>query len=225
MSASVDIKRQAYGKAKVRVTKAIRHTAQYNGIVELTCKNTCYVIAKKSNHIRAIERSAYELGKQTRTPTLFNNVGPESIETRETWVTVAADSVSIKSGLEGLLGLKTTGSSFSNFHLCENTTLQDADDRIFFTTVKAYYNTNTSIGVENISFDRIFVGVRETTLDLFAHEDSTSTQATLCCTAGLILKRSPEVQDVYYALQNSHHFTTNLAHSNLPNAGSEITII
>ncbi|ORX64533.1 tetrahydrobiopterin biosynthesis enzymes-like protein [Basidiobolus meristosporus CBS 931.73] len=159
-------------------------------------------------------------------------------ETRETWVTVAADSVNIKSGLEGLLGLKATGSSFSNFHLCENTTLQDADDRIFFTTVntsigvenisfdRIFFTTvNTSIGVENISFDRIFVGVRETTLDVFAHEDSTSTQATLCCTAGLILKRSPEVQDVYYALHNSHHFTTNLAHSNLPNAGSEITII
>ncbi|KAK9739630.1 hypothetical protein K7432_018375, partial [Basidiobolus ranarum] len=72
MSSSVELKRQAYGKAKVRVTKAIRHTTEWNDIVELTCqvllegdfetayteadnsmvvptdtvKNTCYVIAK-----------------------------------------------------------------------------------------------------------------------------------------------------------------------------------
>ncbi|ORY04247.1 uricase [Basidiobolus meristosporus CBS 931.73] len=274
MSGSVELKRQAYGKAKVRVTKAIRHTAQYNDIVELTCqvllegdfeeaytkadnsmvvptdtvKNTCYVIAKKSDHVQTIERYAYELGKhfvdkythvthahvhivKYRWARINVNGEPhphsfyrDGSETRETWVTVSANDVSIKSGLEGLLVLKTTGSSFTNFHHCENTTLQDADDRIFSTTVKAHYNIDTSIGVENIPFDRIFDGVRKTTLDVFAHDDSASVQATMYRMAELILKRFPEVRDVYYALPNSHHFTTNLAPFNLPNAGQEMTI-
>ncbi|ORY04245.1 uricase [Basidiobolus meristosporus CBS 931.73] len=264
MSGAVELKRQAYGKAKVRVTKAIRHTAQYNDIVELTCqvllegdfeeaytkadnsmvvptdtvKNTCYVIAKKSDHVQTIERYAYELGKhfvdkythvthahvhivKYRWARINVNGEPhphsfyrDGSETRETWVTVSANDVSIKSGLEGLLVLKTTGSSFTNFHHCENTTLQDADDRIFSTTVKAHYNIDTSIGVENIPFDRIFDGVRKTTLGC----------ATMYRMAELILKRFPEVRDVYYALPNSHHFTTNLAPFSLPNAGQEMTI-
>ncbi|KAK9663699.1 hypothetical protein K7432_018060 [Basidiobolus ranarum] len=208
MSSSIEIKRQAYGKAKVRVTKAIRHTAEWNDIVELTCqvllegdfetaytkadnsmvvptdtvRNTCYIIAKKSDHVQTIERYGYELGKhfvdryphvthanvhivQSRWARINVNGEPhphsfyrDGSETRQTWLTVTANNVSIKSGLEGLLVLKTTGSSFTNFHLCENTTLQDADDRIFSTTVKAHYNINTSTGVENIPFDRIFDG-------------------------------------------------------------------
>ncbi|KAK9761646.1 hypothetical protein K7432_013305 [Basidiobolus ranarum] len=274
MSASVELKRQAYGKAKVRVTKAIRHSAELNDIVELTCqvllegdfeeaytkadngkvvptdtvKNTCYIIAKKSNHVQTIERYGYELGKhfvdkyphvthahvhivQYRWARINVDGKPhphsfyrDGAETRQTWVTVTGNDVSIKSGLEDLLVLKTTGSSFTNFHLCENTTLQDADDRIFSTTVKAHYNIDTSIGIENIPFDQIFDGVRKATIDVFAQDNSASVQATMYRMADLILQRFSDVKDVHYALPNSHHFTTNLAPFNLPNSGQEMTI-
>ncbi|ORY04239.1 uricase [Basidiobolus meristosporus CBS 931.73] len=203
-----------------------------------TVKNTCYVIAKKSDHLgkHFVDKYSHVTHAHVhivkyRWARINVNGEPhphsfyrDGSETRETWVTVSANDVSIKSGLEGLLVLKTTGSSFTNFHHCENTTLQDADDRIFSTTVKAHYNIDTSIGVENIPFDRIFEGVRKTTLDVFAHDDSASVQATMYLMGDVILKRYPEVQDVYYALPNSHHFTTNLEPFNLPNSGREMTI-
>ncbi|ORY03704.1 uricase [Basidiobolus meristosporus CBS 931.73] len=274
MSSIAQVQRQAYGKANVRITKAIRHSAEWNDIVEVTCrvllegdfeeaytkadnskivptdtvKNTCFIVAKKSNHVQTIEHYGYELGKhfidrydhvthahvhivQERWARINVNGEPhphsfyrDGAETRQTWVTVSANDVSIKSGMDGLLVLKTTGSSFTNFHHCENTTLQDAEDRIFSTTVKAHYNIDTSAGVDKVPFDRIFEGVRTTTLDIFSNDDSASVQATMYRMASLILKRFPEIRDVFYALPNTHYFTANLAPFNLPNSGQEMTI-
>ena len=41
----------------------------------------------------------------------------------------------LSSGWKDILVLKTTGSSFTKFHRCENTTLEDATDRIFSTSM------------------------------------------------------------------------------------------
>ncbi|KAK9739629.1 hypothetical protein K7432_018374 [Basidiobolus ranarum] len=88
-STTAYLKKQAYGKTKVRVTKVIRHTKEWHDVVELTCqvlldgkfetsyteadnssivptdtvKNTIYVLAKKSNHVQTIERFGYEIGQ------------------------------------------------------------------------------------------------------------------------------------------------------------------
>ncbi|KAK9759580.1 hypothetical protein K7432_017284, partial [Basidiobolus ranarum] len=160
-----------YGKAKARVTKAIRYTTECNDIVKLTrqvlfevdfekaytkagnsmaistdtVKNTCYAIAKKSTHVQTIECYGYKLGKhfidkyshvthanvhivQSHWTRIDVNGKPHphsfyrnEAETRQTWVIVTLDSVSIRSYLEGLLVLKTTGSSFTDIHVCENT--------------------------------------------------------------------------------------------------------
>ncbi|ORX92819.1 hypothetical protein K493DRAFT_354053 [Basidiobolus meristosporus CBS 931.73] len=135
---------------------------------------TCNVVAKKSNYVRTINAiptnsvsTLINVNGEPRPYAFYRDVSG----TRETWIMVAADSVRIGSGLEDL-EFKTTGSSFTNFHLCENTALQDTDDHIFSATVKAHYNIDTSIGVENIPFDRIFKGIRKSTLDVFAQDGS-----------------------------------------------------
>ncbi|ORY04230.1 uricase [Basidiobolus meristosporus CBS 931.73] len=283
MSSAVELKRQAYGKAKVRVTKAIRHTPQWNDIVELTVqvllegdfeeayteadnskvvptdtvKNTCYIIAKKSNHVQTIERYGYELGKhfvdkyphvthahvhivQLRWTRINVNGEPhphsfyrDGSETRETWVTVSANDltvsrdgkVSIESRLKDLLVLKSTGSSFTNFHRCENTTLQDATDRIFSTSVDAKWTYNLEKSkIEEIPFDEIAGSVREITLGTFATDDSASVQATMYKMGEKVLAENVDVTEISYALPNKHYISVNLKPFNLPNEGKDMDI-
>ncbi|KAK9767750.1 hypothetical protein K7432_002225 [Basidiobolus ranarum] len=85
--------------------------------------------------------------------TLFNLIGPESISMLR-------------------LTLTPTAMEPQPENLVDHHRRWNADDRIFSTPVKARYNIDTSIGVENIPFNRIFDGVCKTSLDVFACDDS-----------------------------------------------------
>ncbi|KAK9704199.1 hypothetical protein K7432_010337 [Basidiobolus ranarum] len=275
-NANAYLKKQAYGKTKVRVTKVIRHTRNWHDVVELTCqvlldgkfetsyteadnssivptdtvKNTIYVLAKKSSNVQTIERFGYEIGQHfinryshvddvhikiiqhrwTRV-NIDGQLHPHSFfrdgeDTRRVELLVSrSGNVTIESRLKDLLVLKSTGSNFTNFHRCEYTTLQDAHDRIFSTSVDAKWTYNLDKSkIEAIPFDEIASGVREITLGTFATDDSASVQATMYKMGESVLAQHVDVSEISYALPNKHYFSVNLKPFNLHNEGKDMNI-
>jgi urate oxidase len=133
------------------------------------------------------------------------------------------------SGLEDLLILKTTGSSFENYHLDELTTLKPTDDRIFctnvdttwsFATVTEPLNTTVSKFVK-LPFDKIFHGVKQILIDLFANHDSPSVQNTLWRIGADVIAKFPDVEEINMALPNKHYVGYDLERFNLKNTGPD----
>ncbi|KAK9723261.1 hypothetical protein K7432_002109 [Basidiobolus ranarum] len=275
-SSTVHLKKHAYGKTNVRLTKVIRHTEDWHDIVELTCqvllegdfkvsyteadnsviiptdtvKNTIYVLAKKSNHVQTIERFGYEIGQHfidrySHVDSVYVKIiqhrwtrididgqhHPHSFfrdgeDTRRAELVVSRNGkVTIESRMKDLLVLKSTGSNFTNFHRCEYTTLQDAHDRIFSTSVDAKWTYDiTKSKIEEIPFDHIASGVREVTLSTFAIDNSASVQATMYKMGEKVLENHSDVIEISYALPNKHYFSVNLKPFNLPNEGKDMNI-
>ncbi|TPX36902.1 factor-independent urate hydroxylase [Synchytrium microbalum] len=133
------------------------------------------------------------------------------------------------SGLVDLLILKTTGSSFEGYHLDELTTLQPAADRLFSTNVDVSWNfasvteplnTTTSKFVK-LPFDKIFNGVRQILIDLFANHDSPSVQNTLWRICADVIAKFAEVEEVSMALPNKHYIGYDLGRFGLKNTGAD----
>lgn len=138
-----------------------------------------------------------------------------------------APTATVNAGLKDLLVLKSSGSAFENFHLCEYTTLAPASDRIFSTAVATNYNfgkITKDLSIEELDtlgklydFDRIAKNVRDTTIRTFAEDESASVQATLYKTGELVLKENPQVVDITYKLPNKHYVPVNLDFKGLQN--------
>ncbi|KAJ3096821.1 hypothetical protein HDU96_000635 [Phlyctochytrium bullatum] len=142
-----------------------------------------------------------------------------------------------KSGLTDLLVLKTTGSSFERFHRDALTTLQDAPDRIFSTSVEASWafpavveplpasavldHAKQPSAFTAVNYDAVFRGVKQVTVDVFANHDSPSVQNTLYRMGEHILGVFPEVAEVSYALPNKHVFGYDLDRFGLKNTGKD----
>ncbi|KAJ3029061.1 hypothetical protein HK097_005855 [Rhizophlyctis rosea] len=138
----------------------------------------------------------------------------------------------LTSGLKDLYVLKTTGSSFENFHKCENTTLPEMADRIFSTNIDATWSYGPLIETvgsgkshyEGLNFDKFFAGVKQMTLDIFANHDSPSVQNTLYRIGDTVLKCFREVAEVSFVLPNKHAFLYDLERFGLPNKGDEAEV-
>ena len=117
--------------------------------------------------------------------------------------------------LTGLTILKTTGSSFTDFHRCPLTTLPDMADRILSTTVDCSWKFQP----KELSFfaafpetgNKIFKLVRQLVLDLFANHDSPSVQNTLFLICQQSLALIPALDEMSVSLPNSHVFVYDLA--------------
>lgn len=126
---------------------------------------------------------------------------------------VASDrnGILVRSGIVGLLVLKSTGSQFYGFVRDEYTALEEVQDRILSTEIDCgwkWNNFNTLGDVESAVpiFDEAFTTARQTTLDLFAKEVSPSVQNTMYKMCEQILALVPEIQAVDYSLPNKHYF-------------------
>ncbi|ORY03703.1 uricase [Basidiobolus meristosporus CBS 931.73] len=270
------LKKQAYGKTDVRLTKVIRHTDDWHDVVELTCqvlldgsfkvsyteadnsviiptdtvKNTVYVLAKKSCNVQTIELFGHEIGQhflnryshvesvyvkiiqhrwsrisidqQYHSHSFFR----DGDDTRRVELTVRRDGkVTVESRLKDLLVLKSTGSNFTNFHRCEYTTLQDAHDRIFSTSVDAKWTYDLEKSkISEIPFDSIAAGIREITLSTFATDDSASVQATMYKMGERVLMNHTDVVEISYALPNKHYLSVNLKPFKLSNEAKDMNI-
>ncbi|KAK6198940.1 peroxisomal urate oxidase [Scheffersomyces amazonensis] len=125
----------------------------------------------------------------------------------------------ITSAIKDLTVLKSTGSMFYGYNVCDYTTLPPTRDRILSTDVYASWTydpkfipTLDSIfkKADEGLFDSTYNAARITTLERFALENSASVQATMYNMSQEILEKVKEVDTVSYELPNKHYILFNL---------------
>ncbi|ODQ77685.1 hypothetical protein BABINDRAFT_41248 [Babjeviella inositovora NRRL Y-12698] len=126
----------------------------------------------------------------------------------------------LQTSIKGLTVLKSTGSMFYGYNVCDYTTLKPTKDRILSTDVDAtwYWDSKKLGPITNIErlanaglFDNGYDAARKVTLDLFALENSPSVQATMYNMSAKILELVPEVEKVQYSLPNKHYMGIDLS--------------
>ncbi|EXM27177.1 Uricase [Fusarium oxysporum f. sp. vasinfectum] len=152
-------------------------------------------------------------------------------ETRNVEVRVSRqEGIQIKSSLVGLTVLKSTGSAFHGFVRDEYTTLPETWDRIFSTDVDATWKWKKFDSLNAVKafapkFDSAREAARNTTLKIFAEDDSASVQATMYKMSTQILELVPEIATVTYALPNKHYFEIDLSwHKGVKNTGKDAEV-
>lgn len=120
-------------------------------------------------------------------------------------------SIDIRSGIVGLLVLKSTGSQFHGFVRDEYTLLPEVWDRILSTDVDCGWAWKTFAGVSAVKAaipqsDQAWETARAITMKTFAEENSPSVQNTMYKMCISILGAVPDVETVDYALPNKHYF-------------------
>lgn len=189
-----------------------------------TMKNTVYALAGQTQEIEVVEA----FGRRLATHFLENNPqvsrviidifetswkrmkfdGKEhdisfvkgSGEKRTAKITADRDNVTIESGVEDLIVLKTTDSGFVGFIKDAYTTLPETTDRIFSTAIKATWRYSNA----DEATDTVFQNIRQTILKVFADHDSLSVQHTLYAMGEAILNEFPEVEEIAFSLPNIH---------------------
>jgi len=151
-------------------------------------------------------------------------------ETRNVDAVVRKGSITIRSGIVGLLVLKSTGSQFHGFVQDEYTTLGETWDRILSTDVDAAWTWKTFSGLAAVKeaipkFDKTWDNARAITMKTFAEEDSPSVQNTMYKMCGSILAAAQDVETVEYTLPNKHYFEIDLSwHKGLKNTGKDAEV-
>ncbi|CCE78817.1 Piso0_000847 [Millerozyma farinosa CBS 7064] len=155
----------------------------------------------------------------------FKNEGPETRRTRLEY-NKKSKKLHVASSIVDLTVLKSTGSMFYGYNVCDYTTLKPATDRILSTDVDATWTfdprkistiQDVFAYAEKGGFDSAYNKAREITLELFALENSPSVQATMYNMSEKILENVPEVGKVDYALPNNHYILFNLEWKGLKN--------
>jgi urate oxidase len=124
-------------------------------------------------------------------------------------VTREGQGVSIRSKIEKLLVLKSTGSAFHGFHRDEFTKLPETWDRILSTEIEAGWQWKLfkdAAESKSVDFNAAAKAARDITMKIFAEDDSASVQATMYKMCDKILATVPEIEAVDYALPNKHYF-------------------
>lgn len=128
-------------------------------------------------------------------------------------------SYKLTTSIKDLTVLKSTGSMFYGYHLCEYTKLKPTTDRVLSTDIFATLQWNPSklgnledldSGKADDKFHEYYGMARDFTLEIFAKENSASVQATMYNMATAILKKAPEVEYVTYELPNKHYILYDL---------------
>jgi urate oxidase len=128
-------------------------------------------------------------------------------------IIAARGKISVESGIEDLLIMKTTASGFENFLRDEFTTLPETGDRIFATRLKAGWQYRQ----EPKSYSATNAKILEAMLAAFAKNYSPSVQATLFEMGEAALKTAQEISKISIAMPNKHCLLLNLAPFGLEN--------
>ncbi|KAG9239382.1 hypothetical protein BJ875DRAFT_189349 [Amylocarpus encephaloides] len=143
---------------------------------------------------------------------------------------VKGKGIFLRSGINGLLVLKSTGSQFHGFVRDEYTTLPEVWDRILSTTIDCGWTWKTIPSLEaavaaTSKFNAAWEAARSITMKTFAEENSPSVQNTMYKMCGSILEAVPEVGTVDYKLPNSHYFEIDLSwHKGTKNTGKDAEV-
>lgn len=142
----------------------------------------------------------------------------------------AGSGITIKSGINKLLVLKSTGSAFYGYNKCDYTILPETWDRILSTEIQCGWLWKTFSGLKKVhfrskDFDEAWNEAREITLKTFANDNSASVQNTMYKMCDQILTVVPGVDAVNYSLPNKHYFEIDLSwHHGLKNTGKDAEV-
>lgn len=132
-----------------------------------------------------------------------------------TVVAARGGTTRIDSGIEDLLILKSTGSSFTGYPKCAYTTLPESNDRILATRLRATWRWSAPPA----DFNAANAALLEAMLAVFARNFSPSVQATLYEMAGAGLAAIPQVTEISLAMPNKHYLPANLKPFGLDGTG------
>lgn len=135
--------------------------------------------------------------------------------TRIATVSASRGETTVEAGVEDLVAMKTTRSSFKGFPRDRFTTLKEADDRLMATKITAIWH----YGSPDLDFDETFDAVRTTLLEVFADHDSPSVQTSIWIMGRAILERHEAVDEVRMVLPNLHHWLVDLEPFGMTNDG------
>ncbi len=139
----------------------------------------------------------------------FQRVGPE---TATCAAVVGREGARITSGIDDWMILKTTQSGFSDFMRDKFTTLKDADDRLFGTSVTATWALGT-----DADFNDARCAIRKALLETFAKHDSLSVQHTLFAMGEAALGACASIDAIDLAMPNNHNLLVDLSPFGMPN--------
>jgi urate oxidase len=125
----------------------------------------------------------------------------------------------VEGGITGLAVVKTTGSAFRDFQRDEFTTLPDADDRIFGTSVEGRWDYAPAAvsAWSDHDWNTAHEAVRHALLDVFADHESLAVQQTLHAMAAAALDACPAVEAIDLEMPNQHRIPMDLVPFGLPN--------
>jgi urate oxidase len=116
-------------------------------------------------------------------------------------------TVTVRSGLDGLVILKTAQSGFEGFVRDSLTTLRETTDRLFGTSLRAQWMYQPG----ELPFAKLRDTLRATLIDSFALHDSKSVQHTLYAMAEAALAAVPEIVDIELGMPNKHCLLVDLS--------------
>lgn len=202
-----------------------------------TMKNTVYALAGQTRDIEEVEvfgqrLAAHFLGNNRQVSRVqidifetgwkrmrFDGDGhvhsfvKGSEEKRTAKITASRDHVTVESGVEDLIVLKTTGSGFAGYIKDAFTTLPETTDRIFSTAFKASWRYAEA----GLATDATFRAIRQTILRVFADHDSLSVQHTLYAMGEVILEKFAEVEEITFSMPNIHCLPVDISKFGLEN--------
>jgi len=131
-----------------------------------------------------------------------------SSERQTTEVTAARHGrVSVESGLENLVILKTASSAFAGFIKDSLTTLPETTDRLFGTAAKVRWR----YAATDLPFASLRQAIRQTLLSVFAEHQSKSVQHTLYAMGQAVLECVPQVEEIELTMPNIHCLLVDLS--------------
>jgi urate oxidase len=145
-------------------------------------------------------------------PSAFARVGEEK---RIAVLSGTRGETTVRAGIEGLVVMKTSKSAFEDFLKDPFTTLEDDENRILSTVLRADW-LYTEGGAE---FGSIWHAVRESLLDTFAEHDSKSLQHTLYAMGQAVLNSFDDIGEIHFSLPNKHFHLINLEPLGMDNPG------
>lgn len=196
-----------------------------------TMKNTVYSRARESSAESiedfAMELAAFFLGRNPQVEQVAIHIAATSWEnalvqgkphpstlirgsgeTQTTAVTCQQGGVaSVRSGLDGLVILKTANSGFEGYLRDSLTTLPETADRLFGTSMLAQWNYQPGA----LPFEALRSKLRDTLISAFAGHDSKSVQHTLYAMAQAALEAVPEITDMELGMPNKHCLLVDLS--------------
>ena len=118
-----------------------------------------------------------------------------------------AKGIEVVSGIENLLLLKSTASSFKDYPKDEFTTLPETDDRIFATSLVAYWTWDG----EPADYRQANETIRAALVRPFALNHSPSVQTTLFQMGEAALAACAQIKRIHLTMPNKHYLPVNLA--------------